>query len=80
VPEASAGFPLHIAINATHTVGRRTHLLRQRKLYGPDALAKLAVIDHITDEVLDAWPYVVYTDQIRQITRKVVKEICKPKE
>jgi hypothetical protein len=76
VPAASGGFPLQIVINSTFSQGRDTRPHKQYKLSGPDAWAKLEVIDHIIDEVLAAWPYVVYSDQIRQVVQSAVREIC----
>jgi hypothetical protein len=80
VSGASGGFPIQIIINSTYSHGRDTRSHKQYRLSGPDAWAKLEVIDHIIEEVLAAWPYVVYSDQIRQVVQSAVKEIWKQKE
>jgi hypothetical protein len=79
VSAASGGFPLQIIINSTFGTGRDTRLLKQHKLCGADAWAKAKVIDDLIEEVQAVWPYVVYSDQIRQVVHNVVREICSDK-
>jgi hypothetical protein len=77
---ASGGFPVQIVINSTYSQGRDTRPYKQYKLSGPDAWAQAEVIDHIIEEVLAAWPYVAYSDQIREVVKSAVREVCKKKE
>lgn len=79
MPAASSGFVPQIVINYT-LGGRDVRLLHQRKLSGPDAMAKAAVIDKITDVVLAQWADIVDPDQIREAVDDFVREICKAKE